>query len=467
VLELLEGRLAPATLGGAHAPIVIRSDADFLSSNCVISGNGSVSSPYIIGPWSINGGTGDAVFIDGTNLTKSFVLYDLTIAGTSAPAGRGIVLSNINLPGQTPILAKVSGAQTSIQHGGVGILVTNSNNVTLDGGGANPKGPGVSQAAGTINQNASGAIDVENSSHVTVTGWQFSANGVDGQPDWVAFDPSLSRWGVGGVRFFCVTDSVIDHNAANNCTSNSYSLFDSCGNTVTDNTSDYPFTMNFLVTDGSSYNTLSGNVAGTADFINMMVADPLPGTWTLTKYGASHDNVLSGNVAHSSGPTGEERKANVSPAFLGGVVVLNGTYDNTIENNQVWGSVGSDLAWAQAVPSAARRSGWSPSRPCSTATSPPPKAAGASKTSTAMSGRATPPSSSTPASRPRAPAPPPWLAWAQPPRPPSASARRRAASSPRWTPRPSRMAPGNSSTAGSRRPSPRWPSATRPPASGR
>src|SRR6516165_4547856 len=103
-LEHLEDRLAPAS---AHAPIVIQSDADFVSSNCVISGNGTVSSPYIIGPWSINGGTGDAVFIDGTNLTKSFVVFDLTIAGTSAPAGRGIVLSNINLPGQTPILAKV------------------------------------------------------------------------------------------------------------------------------------------------------------------------------------------------------------------------------------------------------------------------------------------------------------------------------------------------------------------------
>jgi hypothetical protein len=79
----------------------------------------------------------------------------------------------------------------------VGILVMNSNNVTLDGGGANPNGPGVSQPAGTINQNTVGAIDVENSSHITVTGWQLSANGVDGQPDWVAFDPSLSAWGVG------------------------------------------------------------------------------------------------------------------------------------------------------------------------------------------------------------------------------------------------------------------------------
>jgi hypothetical protein len=351
VLELLEGRLTPTLT--AHAPIVIQSDADFVSSNCVTSGKGTVSSPYIIGPWSINGGTGDAVFIDGTNLTKSFVLFDLTIAGTPAPASRGIVLSNINLPGQTPILAKVSGPQTSIQKGGVGILVMNSNDVTLDGGGANPNGPGVSQSAGTINQNTVGAIDVENSSHITVTGWQLSANGVDGHPDWVAFDPSLSAWGVGGVRFFGVTDSVIDRNAANNCTSISYSLFNSSRNTATDNTGDYPFTMNFLVTDGSSYNTLSGNVTGTADFVGMMVADPLPGTWTLAKYGASHDNVIVGNAVHSAGPTGAERMASVCPAFTGGIVVLNGTYDNKIVNNQAWANGGGDLAWAQAVPSSA------------------------------------------------------------------------------------------------------------------
>ena len=110
--------------------------------------------------------------------------------------------------------------------------------------------------------------------------------------------------------------------------------------------------MNFLVADGSSYNTLSGNVTGTADFVGIMVADPLPGTWTLATYGASHDNVIAGNVVHSGGPTGQERHANIVPAFVGGIVVLNGTYNNQIENNQAWSNTGADLTWAQAVPSA-------------------------------------------------------------------------------------------------------------------
>ncbi len=154
------------------------------------------------------------------------------------------------------------------------------------------------------------------------------------------------------MRFFGVTDSTIDHNAANNCTSVSYSLFASSGNTISNNTADYPFTMNFLITDGSSYNTVTGNVASTGDFIGLMIADPLPGTPTLAEFGAAHDNVVVGNVVHGDGPTGNEVKAGVVPAFLGGIVVLNGTYDNLIAGNQLWANTGGDLVWAQAVPAA-------------------------------------------------------------------------------------------------------------------
>jgi hypothetical protein len=233
----------------------------------------------------------------------------------------------------------------------VGILVTNSSYVTLDGQGENPNGPGIgSNGAGTINKNSSGAIDVENSSQILVEGWQMSANGVDNQPDWITLDPSITHWGVGGVRFFGVSNSIIDHNATNNCTNNSYSLFSSSHNTVSNNTADYPFTMNFIVTAGSSYNLLTSNVASTGDFFGYLVADPLPGTATLATYGPSHDNAVVGNVSHTDGPTGAEKKADVVPAFLGGFVVLNGTYNNQMLNNQDWASTGNGFVWAQAVP---------------------------------------------------------------------------------------------------------------------
>jgi hypothetical protein len=49
---------------------------------------------------------------------------------------------------------------------------------------------------------------------------------------------------------------------------------------------------------------------------------------SLATYGPSRDNTLTGNISHTDGPTGTEIKSSVVPAFLGGFVVLNGTYNN-------------------------------------------------------------------------------------------------------------------------------------------
>jgi hypothetical protein len=38
------------------------------------------------------------------------------------------------------------------------------------------------------------------------------------------------------------------------------------------------------------------------------------------------------------------------PAFLGGIVLLNGTYNNNVTNNSTYSSTGTHLGWAQAVP---------------------------------------------------------------------------------------------------------------------
>lgn len=350
---------------GSHAPIVIASDSDFQICNCVLSGTGTTADPYIIGPWTINStGSGDtAVSIDGTLLTRSFTLFNLTIAGNASNSSTGIVLNHINPSGQKTISAAVTGIQTSIQSNGVGVVVENSNYVTLDGGGANASGAGIGNSGfGTINKNFVGAIDIENSNNVTVKGWQFSANGQDNLPDYVAFDPSFANWGVGAVRVFGSTNTLIDHNAANNCTTVSFSLFNSNYNTISNNTADYPFTDNVLITDGSSFNAVTNNVFGTADFVGILVADPLPGTATLNQYGPSHDNLIQGNVDHSDGPTGAEIHGGIAPSFVGSIVILNGTYNNTIAGNQVSSPAG-DLVWAQAIPD--------PNSPIAVAAEPP------------------------------------------------------------------------------------------------
>src|SRR5215472_7708761 len=218
---------------GSHVPIVITGDSDFKACTCVVSGSGTTTDPYIIGPWAINSvGSGNAaVFIDGTSLTKSFTLVNLTIAGNGDSSSTGIVLNHINSSGQKTISAAVTGAQTSIQSEGIGIVVQNSSFVTLDGDGANPGGAGIGTPAGTINKNFTGAIDIENCRNITVKGWQMSANGQDNLPDFLAFDPSLAHWGVGAVRLFGSSNTLIDHNASNNCTTVSFSVFNSDNNT--------------------------------------------------------------------------------------------------------------------------------------------------------------------------------------------------------------------------------------------
>jgi len=345
---------------GSNAPIAIVADSDFQSCGCVVGGSGSTTDPYVIGPLTINktAEASAAVSIDGTLLTKSFSLFNLTIAGNGTDSSIGILLNHINPSGSPKISAQVTGTQTSIQSNGIGIVVENSNFVTLDGGNANPNGAGIGRGAvGTINKNFIGAIDIENSNNITVKGWQMSANGQDNAPDFLAFDPSVSHWGVGAVRLFGSTMVTIDHNAANNCTTVSFALFNSSHNTISNNTADYPFTDNLLITDGSSYNLASNNDFSTADFVGILIADPLPGTTTLSTYGAAHDNVIQGNSDHTDGPTGSEVSDGIAPAFVGGVVILNGAYNNTVRNNQLFASAGTDLGWAQAVPSSSSPNG--------------------------------------------------------------------------------------------------------------
>jgi hypothetical protein len=84
---------------------------------------------------------------------------------------------------------------------------------------------------------------------------------------------------------------------------------------ISNNTGDYPFTNNLLITDGSSYNTSKSNVFGTADFVGILVADPLPGTSTLSQYRPAHDNLIQGNLDHTDGPAGAERHSGIAPSL--------------------------------------------------------------------------------------------------------------------------------------------------------
>jgi hypothetical protein len=313
-------------------PIHIAGNADFATCGCAKL----VSGVWVIGPWSISGAPADGVLIE--NVTAPFQLLNMTVNKSRRAA---IHLNHVNGNGATVI----AGKQTSLQNNNIGVVIENSTNLVADGGGANLNGWGIvaNGAAGTINKNLLGAINVESSSLVTIRGWQLSANGQDGTPDWVGFDPGTDHWSVGGVRFLNVTSSTIDHNSANNDTSISYSLWNSSANFVTWNTGDYPFSANLLLADGSSFNTVDHNSFGTADFIGILVADPLPPS----SFGSTSNNTITNNTVHTSGPTGNEIKAGQAPDFTGGIVLLNSTAGNYVQGNQLWSNTGTDLKWAQ------------------------------------------------------------------------------------------------------------------------
>ena len=123
----------------------------------------------------------------GANLTYSFVLSNITIAATVLQ----LQSSTSTRAGRKP---SVQGKATSIQTAGIGVFIANSSYVILDGGGANPNGAGVETGAGRINKHQTGAIDVENSNHITIRGWQMSASGPSFQPNWGTLDPSVAYW---------------------------------------------------------------------------------------------------------------------------------------------------------------------------------------------------------------------------------------------------------------------------------
>ncbi len=61
-----------------HGPIRINSDADFTGANGITSGDGSITSPYKISGWVIDGGgAGDAIYVGNT--TKNFTIENCVV----------------------------------------------------------------------------------------------------------------------------------------------------------------------------------------------------------------------------------------------------------------------------------------------------------------------------------------------------------------------------------------------------
>src|SRR2546425_1398349 len=83
-----------ATAGGNSGTISISGDGGFATCGCVASGHGTVNSPYVIGPLTIDSDMKPAIAISGTS--ASFDLDHVTVHTTGK--ADGIVLTNVKGP---------------------------------------------------------------------------------------------------------------------------------------------------------------------------------------------------------------------------------------------------------------------------------------------------------------------------------------------------------------------------------
>lgn len=178
-----------------HAPITIRSNAQFTAANGVVAGTGSPADPFVISGWSITT-SGTALLI--SNVTVSFV-----VRNNSFIAGVGIQISD------TTSVGVVSNNQLVVRNVGVG--VTNADAIVIDNSIMGDTG-GSAQAQGVLL--ASSNSRVESNAFVYV---QFGIHAVYGSPSILCNDIHDDVV-LAGVYLHFTTNATVACNIMTQCT---------------------------------------------------------------------------------------------------------------------------------------------------------------------------------------------------------------------------------------------------------
>jgi hypothetical protein len=117
--------------GAQHAAITITSDAQFTAPGspnggcqCVMGGDGSATSPYVIGPWAISAPSAGGWAVKVAGVSSSFVITGISAGYQGVPAPDPfILLQGVN---------NATISNVSANADGVGVEIDNSTNVTLD-----------------------------------------------------------------------------------------------------------------------------------------------------------------------------------------------------------------------------------------------------------------------------------------------------------------------------------------------
>lgn len=304
VLWLLMAAGASAGGGvGRHGPITITSDADFTAVGspngcaCVTAGNGTPAAPFVIGPWAISapsGGThGWGLKVDDTGglVTDSFVISGISIGYGGVPfSDPAIQLVDVNNPSGTTI------SNVSANADGRGVELDGSSYVALD--------------QLSLNKMIGNALFINGSSHVTLSNSKLKAT-ADGQVPHNAdglYALNSSYLTIGGVAV-CPRSQV--------CNTFDYDTgwgvyLQNTDHVTIDHASANADDTGAFVLDGSSFVNLGNSQAGAGGPICIT----LGGQKTFTGYYTD---------------------------LQGGLILINGSHDNTIHDDQFPNNVGVSL----------------------------------------------------------------------------------------------------------------------------
>ena len=296
--------MAASAGSGQHAAITITANSDFTAPGspagcaCVTAGNGTPGNPYVIGPWAITapsgGSSGWAVKVDNTS---------------------GAVTSTFTITG---ISANYSGAQFTDQ-------------VLLMAGVTNHFGTTISN----VSSNGNGrGVELDSSSYVTLD--QLSLNKMTGN---ALFLNGSSHITLSNSKLKATADGQVPHNADGLYALNSANLsiggVPACPKAQACNTFDYDTGWGVYLqnTHDVTIDHASANADDTGAFV-------LDNAWNVN---------LGNSNAEGDGPicitlNGQKTPTGYFTDLQGGVLLVNGSHDNAIHDDQfvaVGNSIGS------------------------------------------------------------------------------------------------------------------------------
>jgi hypothetical protein len=288
---------------GQHGPITITSDSSFTSPRsptgcaCVTAGNGTPGSPYVIGPWAITapsgGSSGWAIRVDNTGggITSSFAISGISANYSGVPfTDPVIVLAGVNNPAGTTI------SNVSANEDGRGVELDASSYVSLD--------------QLSFNKMTGNALFINGSSHITLSNSKLKST-ADGQVPHNAdglYALNSAYLSIGGVTA-CPKSQI--------CNSFDY---------------DTGWGVYLQHTHDVTIDHASANADDTGGYV-------LDDAWNVT---------LGDSTAEAGGPIcitlgGQKTFTGHYTDLQGGLLLINGSHDNTIHGDQFAGGGGISI----------------------------------------------------------------------------------------------------------------------------